>query len=103
MPSRCKKGTRRNKTGACESHSKTMKAMPKSLSKQTKTWVRIQIAREYRGHDRMQRALESVSQIKYDPEYESKFDGKKFTGKDKAKKQAMDKVDAFFKYGDSLE
>lgn len=75
------------------------------LTIQNRKWIKTQIIKEYGKHassEKLEQALANVDKITYDPEYKSKFDGKLFTGKFKARRQAMDKVDAFFKYGDDL-
>jgi len=41
------------------------------------------------------------TKCKFVPNYKSAFTGAKFTGEGKVYNQAMDKIQAFFKYGDS--
>lgn len=52
--------------------------------------------------DKKNRAIATLGDIKFDPNYESKFTGNLFTGMDAKYFQARDKIDAYFKYGDNI-
>jgi hypothetical protein len=115
---RCPNGTRKNKkTGNCEKKliyqknilkkskisqkSNTMSEY-ESLNKSDQEYIKNFILENYGNDSRKQEALDAVPKLYYDPEYESVFDGNLFTGPYKERYQAMDKIQAFFKYSDDL-
>ena len=59
--------------------------------------------REYPDHERLPEALNQIANIQFDPDYVSAFDGTPFSGENKVRRQAMDKIEAFFKYDSFLE
>ena len=107
---RCPNGSRRNnKTGNCEklnyknkslSNKKKSSKMSerKYLSKEDQEYIREFIKEDYGNDRRVQKALNSVSHIYFDPEYRSQFDNQLFTGKYKERYQAMDRIQGFFKF-----
>lgn len=82
---------------------RTRKPAKIPLSIEDKQYLAKYIYDAYGNHPRASDALAMLENAQYDPSYISPFRGESYEGKeDKEYFQVQDKIDAFFKYGDTF-